>query len=76
MAIWVRVVAITIEISLLTAITFSMLGGVYLAAFDLGLKTKYSRMVALALITMGALAFIFYIAHHTTFYPGLEVPVP
>jgi multisubunit Na+/H+ antiporter MnhC subunit len=65
----IRITAIIIEVSLLAAIGYAILGGVYLAVFDLGVKTKYQKIIAMALVTVGIVAVVFFIAHLTTFYP-------
>jgi succinate dehydrogenase/fumarate reductase cytochrome b subunit len=67
-----RTIAIIIEVLLLAAITYAVLKGVRLAALDLGIKTKYGRAVTLALLVLGVIVLVFFIAHLTTFYPGVS----
>ena len=64
-----RIIAIFIEVLLLAVIAYSVLNGVRLSAFDLGIRQKYSKAVAMALIAVGSIILIFFIAHLTTFYP-------
>lgn len=65
-----RAIAIVIEISILTAIIGCMLAGAELTLFDLGLGSKYRKMLAVALLVAGSIAVVFFIAHLTSFYPG------
>jgi succinate dehydrogenase/fumarate reductase cytochrome b subunit len=70
MDIFLRTIAIIIEVLLLAAIAYAVLNGVRLAAMDLGIKAKYHRAVTLALLAVGVVVLVFFIAHLTTFYPG------
>ena len=69
MDIVLRVIAIFIELVLLTAIIYSMLSGARLTVFDMGVGPKYHKMVTTALMMIGAIVVVFFIAHLTTFYP-------
>ena len=69
MEMMIRVIAIIIEVVILMAITFAVLNGVRLTAFDLGIGQKYSKVLALAFLTIGIIIVVFFIAHLTTFYP-------
>jgi len=69
MEMMIRVIAIIIEVVILMAITFAVLNGVRLTAFDLGIGQKYSKVLALAFLTIGIIVVVFFIAHLTTFYP-------
>ena len=71
MDILVRTFAIIIEVVLLVAITYSVLIGVRLTAFDLGVGPKYSKAVAMMLLAIGVIIVVFFIAHLTTFYPAI-----
>jgi len=68
---FLRLIAIFLEVLLLAVIAYSVLNGVRLAAFDLGIRQKYSKAVAMALIAVGSIILIFFIAHLTTFYPTI-----
>ena len=69
MDILLRTIAIFIEVLLLAAIAYAVLYGVRLAAFDLGIGTKYNKAITMALVAAGVLIVVFFIAHLTTFYP-------
>jgi len=69
MDILLRTVAIFIEVLILASIMFSMLLGVRLILFDLGLGPKYRKMITVALALGGCIALVFFISHLTTFYP-------
>jgi hypothetical protein len=66
---FLRTVAIVIELLILAGVAFSVLKGVKLILFSLGLKPKYNRVINMALISVGIIFMIFCIAHLTTFYP-------
>lgn len=69
MDILLRPIAIVFEVLILAAITYSVLNGVRLTAFDLGIGPKYSKAIAMILLAVGILIMVFFIAHLTTFYP-------
>ena len=69
MDILLRTIAIIIEVVLLVAITYAILNGVRLSAFDLGVGRKYGKAIAMMLIAVGFILVIFFIAHLITFYP-------
>ena len=71
MDIFLRIVAIFIEVVLLAAIFYSMLNGVRLTVFDMGVGPKYNKMVTAALMLIGVIVVVFFIAHLTTFYPAI-----
>ena len=71
MDIFLRTIAIIIEVLILGVIAYAVLNGVRLTAFDLGVKAKYSRPMTMALIAVGVIVLIFFIAHLTTFYPEI-----
>ena len=66
---FLRIIAIIIEVLILGVIAYSVLNGVRLTIFDLGVGTKYGKAIAMALIVVGVIILIFFIAHLTTFYP-------
>ncbi len=72
MDMFLRIVAIFVEVALLAVIFYAMLNGVRLAAFDLGVGPKYNRAVTMALVAAGIIVVIFFIAHLTTFYPTIS----
>lgn len=69
MDIFLRTIAIIIEVLILGVITYSILNGARLTVFDLGVGPRYGRVIALALLALGFIALIFFIAHLTAFYP-------
>ena len=69
MDIFLRTIAIIIEVLILVALYCSVAWGFKLIIYDLGLKTKYAKIVNLALITVGIIFVAFCAAHLTTFYP-------
>ena len=69
----VRVIAILIEIGILTLIFYCFLAGARLTIFDLGLVPKYKKMVTVALVIVGGIVVTFFIAHLTLLYPTIEV---
>ena len=66
---FLRIIAIIIEVLILGVIAYSVLNGVRLTVFDLGVKSKYGKAIAMALTAVGVIILIFFIAHLTTFYP-------
>ena len=69
MDIVIRAIAIFIEVVILMAIAYSVLNGVRLTIFDLGIGPKYSKAIAMMLLAVGFIIVVFFIAHLTTFYP-------
>jgi hypothetical protein len=66
---FIRIIAIIIEVLILALITWAVLRGVKLAVQDLGVKAKYGKAVSMALLAVGFILVVFFIAHLTTFYP-------
>ena len=71
MDIFLRALAILVEASILAAIIYALLRGVQLAVFDLGLGSKYRKIVVIAMVLAGSMAVVFFIAHLISFYPTL-----
>ena len=72
MDIFLRTIAIIIEVLLLVVIAYAILNGFRLTAFDLGIKSKYSKIVAMAFIVVGCVVLVFFIAHLTAWYPAIK----
>ena len=72
MDVLLRTIAIFIEVVILAAIMYCLLTGVRLTIFDLGLGTKYKKVIAMVLILAGSIAVVFFIAHLTSFYPAIQ----
>ena len=71
MDILLRSIAILVEVVLLMAIAYAVLNGVRLTLFDLGVKPKYNKALTMALVVMGVIITVFFVAHLTTFYPTI-----
>ena len=71
MDIFLRAIAIFLEVILLGVIAYAVLNGVRLSVFDLGVRPKYNRAVTMALIAVGVILLVFFIAHLITFYPTI-----
>jgi len=71
MDIFLRTIAIIIEVLILASITYAVFNGVRLTASDLGIGPKYGKAIVLALLAVGFIVLIFFIAHLTTFYPAV-----
>lgn len=71
MDIFLRTIAIVIEVIILAVIAYAVLNGARLTVFDLGIKTKYNKIIVMALIAVGVIFLVFFIAHLTTFYPSV-----
>ena len=66
-----RTIAIIIEVVILAALAYAVLNGVRLAALDLGIKSRYNKVIIMALFAAGAILVVFFTAHLTTFYPTI-----
>lgn len=73
MDIFLRSIAIVIEVGLLVAITYAVLKGVRLTIFDLGVGPKYNKALTMAFVVIGVILSVFFIAHLTTFYPTVRI---
>lgn len=71
MDVLLRVVAIVIEVLILTAIIYVLLTGAWLTIFDLGIGSKYKKVIATVLVLVGCIVVVFFIAHLTAFYPTI-----
>lgn len=71
MDVLLRTIAIFIEVLILAAIIYCLLTGARLTIFDLGLGSKYKKVVTMALVVAGCIVVVFFIAHLTSFYPTI-----
>ena len=71
MDIVLRSIAIFVEVALLAVIAYFILQGIKLAVIDLGVRAKYNRVITMALVAIGIIVVVFFIAHLTTFYPEI-----
>jgi len=69
MDVFLRIIAIVIEVLILAVIFYAVARAFKLIIFDFGVKEKYNTIINLALITVGTIFIAFCIAHLTTFYP-------
>jgi Pyruvate/2-oxoacid:ferredoxin oxidoreductase delta subunit len=68
---FLRVIAVIIEVVILGAVFYFMIGGVRLILFDLGVRKQYSKAITVLLIAVGCLVTVFLISHLSTFYPSI-----
>jgi hypothetical protein len=73
MDIFLRIIAITIEVAILAGIMYALLRGVMLIIFDLGVSDMYKKMVTLLFGVIGVVVVFFFIAHLTAFYPVIGI---
>ena len=71
MDVFLRVIAIAIEVIILAVLLYCLLDAAWLTIFDLGLGSKYKRVIAMALAAVGSLVVVFLIAHLTSLYPTI-----
>lgn len=70
MSILLRTIAVIVEVGILATITFSVLFGLKLAIFDLGISLRYKKAVNMAFLFVGGVIVLFFIAHLTAWYPS------
>ncbi len=68
-----RPLGIVLELAILMGVIYSLFAGTDFALFDLGLNRKYQKFIELALVIMGCLALVFFVAHLIAFYPRISV---
>jgi succinate dehydrogenase/fumarate reductase cytochrome b subunit len=66
-----RPIAVFIEVLLLAAVFYCILAGVRLMLFDLGITRKYSNIITLMLLAVGAMVVVFLSSHLSAFYPEI-----
>jgi hypothetical protein len=71
MNIFLRAIAILAEVLILAALIYVLLRALQLTVFELGLESKYKKIVVIALVLTGSMAIIFFIAHLILFYPTI-----
>lgn len=69
MGISLRPIAIIVELAILMALIYSLFAGVQFALLDIGLSKKYQKFITWAMMILGFLASVFFVAHLITFYP-------
>lgn len=68
---FLRVIAVIIEVVILGAVFYFMIGGVRLILFDLGVRKQYSKPITVLLMAVGCLILVFLISHLSAFYPSI-----
>ena len=68
---FLRVIAVLIEVAILGVVFYSIIAGVRLILFDLGIKQQYNKIVTLFLAAAGCLFLVFLFSHLFTFYPEI-----
>ena len=69
MDVLLRTIAVIIEVLIIGAVFFCILLGVRMLLLDAGLTPRYSRIITVALLAVGALLGTFLVSHLVTFYP-------
>lgn len=69
MDVFLRVIAIVIEVAVLGAVFYYILAGLRMMLFDLGIKQEYSKIITVVLIVVGCILVTFLVSHLYTFYP-------
>ena len=71
MDVFLRAIAIFVEVAILTGLLGCFLVGVGLTVFDLGMKPKYKKAVFMALVVVGGIIVVFFISHLTAWYTAI-----
>ena len=66
-----RLIYIFVEVLLLATIFYCILAGVRLILFDIGITRKYSNIITLMLLAVGAMIMVFLSSHLSAFYPEI-----
>jgi succinate dehydrogenase/fumarate reductase cytochrome b subunit len=66
-----RLIYVFVEVLLLTAVFYCILAGVRLILFDIGITRKYSNIITLMLLAVGAMVIVFLSSHLSAFYPEI-----
>ena len=66
-----RLIYVFVEVLLLIAIFYCILAGVRLILFDIGITRKYSNIITLMLLAVGAMVVVFLSSHLSAFYPEI-----
>ena len=69
MDILLRAIAVFIEVIILIILFYFILNGVRLLLFDMGISSKYSKIIAMVFIAVGCVIAVFLISHLIAFYP-------
>jgi len=66
-----RVLAVFLEVLILTSIISCILIGARLILSDFGIGTKYNKILRMALIAGGGILVVFFAIHLSVFYPSI-----
>lgn len=66
-----RILAVFLEVLVLSGIAFCILNGVRLILSDLGIGPKYNKIIVMALATGGGILVVFFATHLSVFYPSI-----
>ena len=66
-----RVLAIILEVIILTGVLYCILNGARLILADFGIGSKYNRAIVMALVAAGCILVVFFASHLSTFYPTI-----
>ena len=66
-----RLIYVFVEVLLLIAVFYCILAGVRLILFDIGITRKYSNIISLMLLAVGAMVVVFLSSHLSAFYPEI-----
>ena len=70
---YLRAIAILLEVAILAVIMFVFMKAAWLTGFDLGLDSKYKTILKIFLALIGFAAVFFFIAHLISLYPTTGV---
>jgi hypothetical protein len=66
---FLRVVAVLLEVSVLSIMMLCLFWGLKLLLTDLGVSSKYNKAIVMALSVLWSILVFFFIMHLTAFYP-------
>jgi len=64
-----RVIAIFLEVVVISGIVYCALNAVRLVLYDFGISIKFNRSIVILLAAVGILLVVFFVNHLTVFYP-------
>jgi len=67
---FLRVVAVLLEVSILSIMILCLLWGLKLLLVELGINKKYERAIVMALVVVFFMLVIFFTVHLSAFYPA------
>ncbi len=67
---FLRVAAVLLEVSVLAIMMFCILWGLRLLLVELGINSKYNRVIMMALTVVFCIVVLFFTMHLSAFYPA------